>query len=73
VKIKWADFQQATRSRSVSGLVGSLETLTAISRDLVRSVYPPRMGIRLVGVTLSNLDVGAAAFGPELEPELALG
>jgi DNA polymerase-4 len=73
VKIKWADFQQATRSRSVAGCVGSLETLTAVALDLVRSVYPPRMGIRLVGVTLSNLERGEVASGAEPEPELALG
>ena len=71
VKIKWSDFQQATRSRSVPQPVGSLETLTAVSRDLVRSVYPLRTGIRLVGVTLSNLEAGAAAV--ETEPELGLG
>jgi DNA polymerase-4 len=69
VKIKWADFQQATRSRSVVGRVGSLEALTAVALDLVRSVYPPRMGIRLVGVTLSNLEQAATI---EPEPELAL-
>ena len=69
VKIKWADFQQATRSRSVPVRIGSGEALTALALDLVRSVYPPRMGIRLVGVTLSNLEPAAAI---EPEPELAL-
>jgi len=69
VKIKWADFQQATRSRSMTGCVGSLEALTAVALDLVRSVYPPRMGIRLVGVTLSKLE---HATSIEPEPELAL-
>ncbi len=53
VKIKWADFQQSTRGRSV----GSVETrvqLRAAALDLVRSVFPPPKGVRLVGVTLSN-------------------
>jgi DNA polymerase-4 len=70
VKIKWGDFQQTTRSRSVQGLVASKETLTRLALELVRSVYPPRTGVRLVGVTLSNLEAGAAAAAPE--PELAL-
>lgn len=70
VKIKWSDFQQVTRSRSVSGPVGSLETLTAVSRDLLRSVYPLRTGVRLVGVTLSNLEASAATV--ETDPVLAL-
>lgn len=64
VKIKWADFQQATRSRSVAGAVGSHELLRRLSLELVRSVYPPRAGIRLVGVTLSNF---------ETAPDEALG
>ena len=56
VKIKWADFQQATRSRSLPAPVADYGTLRRTSLDLIRSVYPPRMGIRLVGVTLSNFD-----------------
>ena len=71
VKVKWADFQQATRSRSVSGRIDSLDVLNAVAVDLVRSVYPPRMGIRLVGVTLSNLETGSVIACAE--PELALG
>jgi DNA polymerase-4 len=56
VKIKWADFQQATRSRSLPSPVSDHQTLRQTSLDLIRSVYPPRLGIRLVGVTLSNFD-----------------
>ncbi|GGL13020.1 DNA polymerase IV [Caulobacter rhizosphaerae] len=56
VKIKWADFQQATRSRSLPSPVADRQTLRQTSLDLIRSIYPPRLGIRLVGVTLSNFD-----------------
>jgi len=54
VKIKWADFQQSTRSRSFAGAVNSFAELREASLALVRSVFPPSKGIRLVGVTLSN-------------------
>jgi DNA polymerase-4 len=54
VKVKWADFQQATRSRSAPGSISSKERLHALSLELIRSVFPPPKGIRLVGVTLSN-------------------
>ena len=54
VKVKWADFHQATRSRSLPVSVVSLDGLHAVSLELIRSVFPPRKGIRLVGVTLSN-------------------
>jgi DNA polymerase-4 len=66
VKIKWADFQQATRSRSLPSPVADLQTLRRTSLDLVRSVYPPRLGVRLVGVTLSNFDQEIALKNEQL-------
>ncbi len=66
VKIKWADFQQATRSRSLPAPITDQETLRQTSLDLIRSVYPPRLGIRLVGVTLSNFDQAIALKDEQL-------
>jgi DNA polymerase-4 len=66
VKIKWADFQQSTRSRSLGGPVDSREALHEASRALIRSVFPPAKGIRLVGVTLSNFQVAEAEVSGEL-------
>jgi len=57
VKIKWADFQQSTRSRSLNAVVDSRGSLHEASLALIRSVFPPAKGIRLVGVTLSNFQV----------------
>ena len=56
VKIKLQDFRQITRSRSHAGAVSGREQLHATSLDLVRSIYPPETGIRLVGVTVSNFE-----------------
>jgi DNA polymerase-4 len=56
VKIKYADFRQITRSRTVVTPVHNRETLRNVSRDLLRTVLPARIGIRLVGVTLSTFD-----------------
>ena len=56
VKIKYADFRQATRSRTLHALVDSQDALRAVSLDLVRSVFPPELGIRLVGVTVSHFE-----------------
>jgi DNA polymerase-4 len=66
VKIKWADFQQASRSRTLAHVVGDLATLRQTSLDLIRSVFPPRLGIRLVGVTLSSFDQDAALGDEQL-------
>lgn len=55
VKIKWADFQQSTRSQSFARPVDSRATLHDAALGLIRAVFPPAKGIRLVGVTLSSL------------------
>lgn len=54
VKIKYADFRQATRSRTLSRPVTDRTSLHEISVELVRSVLPAEKGIRLLGVTLSS-------------------
>jgi DNA polymerase-4 len=54
VKIKYADFRIVTRSRTASRPITSRELLHETSLALVRSIYPVTIGIRLVGVSVSN-------------------
>ncbi|MBG0793068.1 DNA polymerase IV [Methylocystis sp. H62] len=54
LKVKHADFQQITRSRTLSSGVGSLIDFATISETLLAPVFPTSKGIRLLGVTLSN-------------------
>jgi len=61
VKIKYADFVQATRRRSLPGVITDAATLRRVAQDLVRSVYPLRAGVRLLGVTVSNFEAAAPA------------
>jgi DNA polymerase-4 len=56
VKVKFADFQQITRSRSYPGAVVEHAQLRQASLGLIRLVFPPEKGIRLVGVTVSNFE-----------------
>ena len=56
VKIKYGDFRQTTRSRTLPAIVTSQEALREVSLGLVRTVLPPAKGIRLVGVTLSHFE-----------------
>ena len=56
VKVKYDDFQQITRSRSCVDAIATQATLEQISLDMLRPLFPPSRGIRLLGVTLSNLD-----------------
>ena len=66
VKIKYADFQQATRSRTLADKVTSREALHAVSIELVRTVFPPVRGIRLLGVSLSSFEEIEAAMPDQL-------
>ena len=70
VKIKYADFQIVTRSRTLAGPVDSRETLERTAIELVRTIYPPPKRIRLLGVTLHNL--GPAEDAPAPEPQMTL-
>lgn len=67
VKIKYADFQIATRSRSISSVIASHAELHILSLELIRSIYPLSKGIRLVGVSVSNFHREEAS-----EPQLGL-
>ena len=69
VKVKYADFQQVTRSRSGAEPVGTQAVLEQVSLALLRPLFPPRLGVRLLGVTVSGLEA-------EMRPgpaQLALG
>jgi DNA polymerase-4 len=66
VKIKWADFQISTRSRSMEMTIRTREKLHQIALDLIRSVFPPPKGVRLVGVTLSNFRSPSGSEAAEL-------
>ena len=46
VKIKWADFQISTRSRSMELAIQSRHGLREVALDLIRSVFPPPKGVR---------------------------
>lgn len=60
VKIKYADFRRATRSRSLTEGIGSQTALERISLELLSREFPPPTPIRLLGVAVSNF---AAADG----------
>jgi len=56
LKVKYADFQQITRSRSFGDFVPSLTALESTALDLLVPLLPVRLGVRLLGVTLSSLN-----------------
>ena len=56
VKVKFADFHQVTRSRSLPTPIARRDLLRQPSVELVRTVLPTAKGVRLIGVTVSNFD-----------------
>jgi DNA polymerase-4 len=71
VKVKFADFQIITRSRTLSVPIAARAQLEQAAIGLVRAAYPLPKRVRLLGVTLSNLEQGAAP-GPTDQLDLGL-
>ncbi len=66
VKVKWANFQITTRSRSLEAAIETSARLREVALDLIRSVFPPPRGIRLVGVSLSNFGSSTSSSADQL-------
>jgi len=66
LKVKYADFQQITRSRSFADAVPSPAVLESTALDLLAPLLPVRMGVRLLGVTLSSLNTEEASASHQL-------
>jgi len=56
LKMKYTDFQNVTRSRSVAEPVSGKPEFAQIARELLEELLPLPLPIRLMGLTLSNLD-----------------
>lgn len=57
LKVKYANFHQITRSRTGASTIATKAELERIAHALLGPVFPVQMGIRLLGVTLSTLDL----------------
>jgi DNA polymerase IV len=55
LKIKYADFQIVTRSRTLPVPIASQAELEWLTLALLQPMFPPPKGIRLLGVTISGL------------------
>jgi DNA polymerase-4 len=67
LKVKFADFELITRSKSLATPIPDLATFIAIGQTLLTGLHPLAKGIRLLGLGLHNL------IEPESEPPLQLG
>jgi DNA polymerase IV len=55
LKVRYADFRTITRSRSVDHLITERQEFVRVGHGLLDQLLPAPIGIRLLGITLSNL------------------
>jgi DNA polymerase-4 len=67
LKVKFANFQQITRSRTGQMQIRTRSELEQLSNALLEPLFPVARGVRLLGVSLSSL-----AEASEREPEFSL-
>lgn len=57
IKIRWADFDQSTRSRTEKAPLTNHEEFQSVALALIDSIFPIERKVRLVGVAVSNFNV----------------
>ena len=72
LKVKFTDFQTMTRAKSVTHWIEDKEEFAALSREILDAELPLPMPIRLMGLTLSNLDHGEDEDGKAEDGQLSL-
>ncbi len=56
LKVKYSDYQQVTRSRTVFFLLTEVSQIEAIARELLDTTEAEQRRVRLLGLTVSNLE-----------------
>ena len=72
LKVKFNDFKNMTRSKSVVHWIETKEEWANIARELLEEALPLPLPIRLMGLTLSNLDHGDEEEKPQDSAQLSL-
>jgi DNA polymerase IV len=66
LKVRYADFEQITRSRTLPNQITSRAELAAIAEGLLLGVFPLRKPIRLLGIAMSTFDTTGDREGPQM-------
>lgn len=69
LKVKYADFEQITRSKSLPAGISKTEEIIPHTYSLLENLFPAEKGIRLLGVSLSSLNTAEV----EDKSQLTLG
>ncbi len=66
LKVKYLDFQQITRSKTTLSPIMDKAFFEKISFDLLEQIQPVEKGVRLLGISLSNLEFADEMVGKQL-------
>jgi hypothetical protein len=62
LKVKFADFELISRSRTLVGAIGSRDELESASAELLKALFPLQQPVRLLGVAISGFSIAAFAM-----------
>ncbi|GAN90353.1 DNA polymerase IV [Gluconobacter frateurii M-2] len=71
LKVKYADFRQITRARTLPASVNSEAVLADVGQSLFTPLFPLTPGVRLLGLTMSSL-AGTDDATPDSPPQMQL-
>jgi DNA polymerase IV len=66
LKVKFDNFETITRSRSTFQPIKERDFFDKIAAELVENVFPINLGVRLLGLTFSNLEINEVVEGKQL-------
>jgi DNA polymerase-4 len=66
LKVKFANYQQITRSKTLTAPLSELDTILAVATELFVAVDKDNRSIRLLGISISNLDLSQPPQGVQL-------
>lgn len=56
LKVKYADYRQVTRSRTLLQSIKTIDELMAVAQDLLQATEANTLSVRLLGLSISSLD-----------------
>jgi impB/mucB/samB family C-terminal domain/Double zinc ribbon domain len=66
LKVKFADFELISRSRTLAGAIGSRDELETASAELLKSLFPMEKAVRLLGVAISGFSNAAMGSSEQI-------
>ena len=72
LKVKYEDFRQITRSRTVQEDITDRDSIARISEELLAGLFPMPKTVRLLGVSLSGLNTETDEIGGDDSSQLSL-